>query len=246
VQRRGPPKFVPVSELSQYVGFRSVYEFDASTVEKLKAVGNTRELRHLPVYSETLFADFDNNPEAARKFADLLRSRGVAFEVWHSGGRSVHFHMPLEPQQGFAVPNSQRAWMRVNAPGADLSFYHAGGIYRLPNTFHAKYPGHCKQLLASVPGELLRIETVQTPLPTTTTETDDENAARVYLALLNQPASEGNRTPHCFKLLRAAKRAGQTYEEFLLDLNTWNSDFADPPHTQQTLQQWAERTWKQN
>jgi hypothetical protein len=224
-----------------------VYEFDTKTVEKLKEVGNTRELRFLPVYSDTLFVDFDNNPEAAKKFADLLRSRELGFEVWHSGGRSVHFHVPLEPQEGFAVPASQKAWLRVNAPGADLSFYHAGGIYRLPGTFHAKYPGQQKALLASVPGELLRLETVQTPLPTRTTETDDDNsAARIYLALLNQPANEGNRTPHAFKLLRAAKKAGQTYEDFLMDLTFWNNEFADPPHSQQTLEQWARRTWTQN
>jgi hypothetical protein len=153
-------RFVTADELPRYTGFRSYFGFSEAVKEYCQDVGTTRGMRGTVVYSDTIFLDFDDAPEAAESFWHTLVLEGLGFEVWDSGGRSIHFHIPTAPMWSEHLPYSHSQWVKARTPGADMCLYQAGRIFRLPNTTHQKTMKR-KVLLETVQGKLAEVELVK-------------------------------------------------------------------------------------
>lgn len=243
VQRRGKIKLVNLSERFDHTGFTSMYAYTASTAALIKAKNSTAGLTNIPVYSDLLFVDFDNQEEAATLFEKMLQTDQIKFEVYHSGGRSIHFHIYIYPMSGPNVPFSQRHWMEQHAPLADMSIYKHTGIYRLPNTYHNKYPGNKKRLLRSYEGELLKIEN----RPKISVALDDDPKDKEYYSrrvgyLLTQEVGEGGRHQHLLDLACSLRDAGQSEAMARFKLNLYNTDKCFPPkkpYELEKLLRWA-------
>lgn len=144
VMRKGPPTYVPYHELDGLSGFQSVFgipvEHALSNVERGSVAHGV-----YPVWCDTLLVDFDDCPYRAEAFKELLEGFGVGYLEFNSGNRSEHFHVPLNPVWGIHVPLSVKTWVEKYAEGADTSFYHFNGQFRLAGTKHKK-TGRCKVL----------------------------------------------------------------------------------------------------
>jgi hypothetical protein len=234
-QRSGAPRLVPLEDQHKYTGFRSVYCYNSDVKALIDSRGSTADLREYPVYSDTLFVDFDNTDSSA--FKQYLIEQNIAFKHFDSGNRSDHYHIEIESICGVWVPTSQKAWMKEHAPDADLSFYHPSGVYRLPRTYHAK-TGKPKKLIAEYAGSLLIIP--QAEQEQTEVEIQEGGDKTTLAMLLLASRGEGKRRPHLFQLAVASLECGHSYEEALSNLEFWNSRMSSKPHEPQVLIQQLE------
>lgn len=233
VRRSGPLKLVPLKDIDNYTGFRSVFAYDPAVAEQIRAAGSTGFLRGVQVYSDTLFLDFDNcSPEETLAY---LRSVGVGYEHYGSGNRSSHIHIPLEPMYGAWVPRSQKAWIKKHAPRSDISYLHPAGMYRLARTYHEKNPGHCKALLERVPGDLLNISAVEDTFYSRVHQTG-EVRTEDFVQLITTKVFEGDRRPKAWLISTVGAELGLDFDETLKNLTFWNDNFVFPPHDITTLE----------
>lgn len=230
-RRTGPIRLVPLAEVDQHTGFRSVFCYSDEVADLIRESGSTRELQGVSVYSDTLFVDFDNQDPGP--FRQALVERGVGFQAYDSGNRSCHFHIPVEPMEGPWVPLAQKQFMKGLAPEADLSFYHAAGQYRLPRTYHSK-TGRPKTLIEQVEGKLLVIPKTEPREFRISLAGSDASEEYLHL-LLTQRAAVGARSMHLFKIAITGAELGKTPEDVLDDLRYWNENFAERPHSDSVL-----------
>ena len=240
-RRSGQPRLVPLTEISNYTGFRSVYAYDTVLVDEIKAAGSTGNLRGQAVYSETLLIDFDDHDPA--EFVAYLRSTGIGFEAWDSGGRSVHIHIPVTAMYGPWVPAAQKAWVKKHAPTADISFYHPAGMYRLPRTIHEKH-GRAKSLIESQQGSVL---TIPEPLIQESvfkvSAGQDATQEQLY-SLITQRQGIGNRSRHIWLISTVCAELGLPFDTAVEHLEFWNSNFAAEPHTLSVLVRQCESAYR--
>jgi hypothetical protein len=240
VRRTGKPKLILLADQHKHTGFRSVYAYTAEVAEEIMADGGTKFMRGTPVYSDTLFMDFDDHDPT--EFRELLISNGVAFEEWDSGNRSVHFHVPIVPMYGPHVPNSQRAWVKKHAPTADISFYHPAGQYRLPNTYHAKAAGKCKRLVAEHEGATLQIDMIE-PSKMSSFSVTEGNEEDFFANLLVKQES-GHRRPHIWLLATMAAESGVAFDTAVDCIRWWNDKFCIPSHEDEVIVKQTESAYR--
>jgi hypothetical protein len=232
VRRIGKPRLVPLSEVYNFRGFRSVFAFDEMIKDRITASGTTSNLRGTDVYADTLFFDFDDHDPV--DFRIYLSNSGLRYSEWTSGGRSVHFHVCLEPIFGFWVPAACKAWTKRLAPTADTSFLHPTGMYRLPYTFHAKHAGRRKELVYSQDGApLVLTEPIDKPRinlePITTSDQ--------FYFLLTANKRPGNRSTHIWLLATTAAECGMAIDEALNNIRFWNAQQSLPQTDTVVIQQ---------
>lgn len=232
--RQGPPRLVTREELDQRRGFRSVYGWPTEAADHVRTTGSSAGLKWFAVYSDELLLDFDDSPEAANRAEDWLLRHEISFSVWSSGGRSVHFHIDIEPILGPAVPHSQKKFVAATFPGADLAFYHAAGMYRLPGTAHEKNPGWYKELRRANSGYLLAVPMISQPLfrPSATggSQRDPADLDAILTHMLFKTVYEGQgRNKHAYNMAKLLKDLGHDYERALEVVANWSDDFAVPP-----------------
>jgi len=244
-RRLGPPRFVPLDSIEFCRGFRGVYAHPAHIAAMATEQRHMRGLVGSDLYSDTLFLDFDNNPDAAARFASHLTEMGVGYQQFDSGNRSVHFHVPIVTMIGPAINLAQRDWVKRHAPGADVTFYHPAGLYRITGTFHVKNPGHCKHLTDQMAGAKLEIPawTGAMPKPVSSIEADMEDREGLLAALLKKEVGEGERTPHLYKIVRTARSLGFTYSEVIEDCHYWNAHNAHPSHDPTYVEKKVTEIW---
>ena len=109
LQRNGPPNLQP----SQPPGsqFQSVYWFPHATAMRIQAQGNMKNLEGLDLWTDTLLVDIDQ-PENIPPALEILRDIGCGWEMWTTGNRGAHFHIPHNPLEGTDVIYSQIQWMK--------------------------------------------------------------------------------------------------------------------------------------
>lgn len=226
VTRTGAPKLVSYGAKYQHVGFTSVYGYPLEAQKHIESTSSTRGLSKFAVYSDTLYVDFDNEEEAAENLEMYLLVHGYAFERYHSGGRSIHFHIPIVPMYGINVPHSQKLWIERYAPKADVSIYRHTGLYRLPGTYHVKNPGNKKRMEVAHNGPTkLKIENV--PRGVTVQEEEEvqnpEFFYNVLGKLLHRRMDQGGRHKHAFKIAMAGKAAQLPRDRVESLLRMWNN-----------------------
>lgn len=240
VRRAGAPNLVPLDQVHNFTGFRSIVAYDEDTANMIREMGSTANLRGLPVYADTLFIDFDGHDP--KEFREWLQGSGLGFTEWNSGNRSVHHHIPLEPIFGAWVTVAMKQWIRQHAPTADISFYHNGGQYRLPGTYHAKRPGQRKTLVAEQSGDRLVLQQPkETPLMFRLTETVSKED---FYAMLAVAKGEGHRQPYAWLLSLKAAEAGFTFDEALEHVVWWAETLCSPPHPEHVIRQQCEKAYR--
>lgn len=231
--RQGPPKLTSHASLDMLRGFRSVYGWPEETANHVKSAGSTAGLKYFPVYSNELLLDFDDQPEAAEQCKQWLIDHNCTYTMWDSGGRSVHFHIRVCDMEGAAVPYSQRVFVAATFPKADLSFYHAAGMYRLPGTAHEKNPGRYKVMLGHNYGVPLDVPML-TPPPVfrsavSKTDMDRQECERLLTVMMFKQLSEGEgRNQHAYKLAKIAQDCGYDYDRALEIIQAWSDTCAHP------------------
>jgi hypothetical protein len=230
IRRSGPPRLVPLAEVSAHTGFRSIVAYDDAVAAQIRQQGSTANLRTCEVYADTLFMDFDSHDPT--EFRAWLQATGLGYEEYNTGGRSVHFHIPMAPIKGAWVTIAMKAWTRKHAPTADISFLHNAGMYRLPGTFHSRNPGRRKVLVCRKDGPLLELSK---PGRETFSAYPGTGSHEELFLLLTQAVGEGHRRPRAWLLATMAAECGMEFDEAVEHLLWWNSKFVDPPHEAQTI-----------
>lgn len=224
-------RLVDREELENLVGYRSLYGFSPEAVEQIRQNKGTYNLNGFEFYSDELLVDFDNAPEAAEKMEDDLR--GYSYTKYDSGGRSIHFHIPIEPMHSAAVPLIQRQWMKHFYPEADESIYKTSGMFRLDGTYHEKNPGKRKRLLDARLGDMLVLGPVpgmEIPIPIWSGEAGDpEMLSKNLDKLLLQEGKPGSRNQHTFKIAATCRDLGEPYQYTIELAKQWNRLMCSPP-----------------
>jgi hypothetical protein len=223
--RSGKIRLVPLADVYNHTGFRSVFAYDDITADLIRDANSTAGLRGHEVYCDTLFMDFDDhNPD---QFRHWLANSGLGYSEWHSGGRSVHFHIPVNPVFGVWVPGACKSWVCEHAPTADRSFYNTSGMYRLPGTFHNNYPGQLKHRLSNHAGHQLTLvrpaaqEITYRTTPATSTD---------FWVMLQSHKGVGERTIYLWLLATTAAEAGLHIDEAITQIQLWNQHFTTAAH----------------
>ena len=232
VRRVGRPFMVPAQDMQGRVGFRSVYGYTAETARQIRESGTTRNLEDIPVYSDVLLVDFDNDQDLAKAwYAEHAHLYNM--DMYYSGNRSVHLHIRIEPMFGTDVPHKQRAWIRQHLPQADDSFYHKAGQFRLPGTYHLKNPGHMKTLLASTGVstrlDLRDVEVPPAPIPIRgPTMRNASQLGNILLQFLATKVEPGHRNTHIFTTVDLCYKLGYDVDEATKMLQMWNVRLPSP------------------
>ena len=246
--RIAPLCLVPAEDLHKYTGFHSMYSFTEQLTLNMLIAGNTQGLDMEEVYSKILYLDYDDAPEDAHNFSLLLRERGIRFNRFDSGGRSVHFHVAIEPMFGVDVPYSQKEWTEKNAPGRDGTIYRHSAMFRLEGTVHSKTRKQ-KVFTYGHDGDLLKIPVAKNEAPTKKAYKALMNAdehKNIVGYLMMQEVSEGGegRSPHAFKIAKHCRDAGIDSYEALKFVSMWNDCSCYPPLNRNILDSLVRSAYK--
>jgi hypothetical protein len=176
--------------------------------------------------------DFDDDePSAAEAYYTLI-NLGVGFEVWDSGGRSIHIHLPHSPITGYSLAYTHKKFIIDNNIRCDMSLYEEGRLFRLEGTVHLK-TFKPKILLETVPGNLLHLERLEPPPKSYESYGASEGIADMVLTLssvLDNGIQRG-RNAHAtfFRITAALAHAGFSAEFALELLNRVNETLVDDP-----------------
>lgn len=249
LKRMGPPKLLSKNALTSVVGFTSVFGFPDYAQEHIKSSKSTANMHNVDLYCDLLYLDFDNDPDAEDKAEQWLNSEGIKYNIYHTGNRGKHFHIPIKPLSGRGLPYKLKQWVASYFPNADLSIYKPSGIIRLPNTPHIKNPGSFKKCINRYDGVLLDIDKYET---NTTFEfnahhhdddLDPQEIAEKVLLYVFQLVSEGGRNEHLNKIIWACKNGNldrETCEKFV---TFWNNNYCIPKQNDNECQYRIQRMY---
>ena len=239
-ERFGKPVLVAEDKLCLATGFRSVYGFDKETADRIISSRSSAGLKGKAVYADVLLIDFDDEYEEADKLRESLVERGIGFSTFNSGNRSIHFHIPHPPVFQPWLPKAHKQWIAANCPKADVSFYHPAGLFRLPLTIHEK-TGKLKVEIETHQGEMIELtEPVKQKSSFRPVDLDTKSKAalkhRLFLNLTKRVGSGGRSMHISCMLARDCAKLGMSEIEALNIISKWNSNFAEPPHSVDTLE----------
>lgn len=238
VKRFGAP--VLVEDVKGRQGFQSVFGFPHETTLVIQKQGNTKDISHLPVYCDTLFIDFDDNPEAAGAFCAWLDIEGIAYEEFNSGNRSYHYHIPVEPVVGSWVPRSAYELARKHAAGCDLSIYRHTGLFRIEGTWHEKQPGQLKARTKKGEGRRL---VLKKPEQWTARKAADD--AGIPLGVITSKIVDtGGRRCYIYTIGSVCYKRNISQEHALEIALDWNARNAKPPLDPETVWLKIEEAYK--
>lgn len=241
VRRTGPIRLVPLADVGSHTGFRSVFCYPTVTVDTIMENKSTSYLRGLPVYCDTLLVDFDSC--TGERMIQHLLDNGIGFDKYHSGGRSIHLHVPINPIEGPWVPEACKQWVKNTDRTADVSYYTMSGQFRLPGTFHSKNLGGVKHLLQSYPGSKL---TIEQPEQEELADMQVTGTDEAVLIAATKHCAEGHRRPHAWRIATCAAEAGWDFDRALDAVVQWNDKFCTPPHNAQDLVSQVEKSYKRH
>jgi hypothetical protein len=218
-------------------GFISTYFYTKDLLEffvKNKGVKGLTKAG-LPCWSPVLFLDFDDCYEDAMEFYKLLVDNNISHSAYHSGGRSVHFHVARKSPPSFFLPHSDSEFISRVAPKADRCLYQHGRVFRLPGTLH-HLTGEPKRLLKTEEGREIYKVGVE-PLIIDITEPDNREVVSVVSSSVSlfedsfvlsclMGASKGHRNKTMFMLAKNLCDKGLSSSfiiEFLNQVNLVNN-----------------------
>lgn len=223
------------SEVDKAVGFRSVYLYNKETYNKIVEQNAVRKLDRYPVYSDTLFVDFDDGDNSIDNLKSILSHSNIAWKMYFSGSKGYHFHIPIKPMYGRYVPFSQKQFIKgLGINTADTSIYKHTGLFRLPGTWH-QVTGNKKELIEEQEGTILHIPYIepQEQVAVATGEIGELLAAlnRCYEYTTSEPGP-GHRHNSLLSIAKHLVAAGASestaYELCQLVHNSWEDQYENP------------------
>lgn len=190
--RKGAPVYMPFEQVIKKQGYQSVFGVLGETASHNIAREKSSGL--YPVFCDVWLVDLDkgegeSNEEFEKRslgFKTWLLETGRAFSHYHSGGRSHHYHIAIQPMYGIDVPFSIRSFAEKLPWRLDCSFYVTTGQFRLPGTKHERTGLH-KTLIGSYRGTAFSMPRV--PLPVGCRFSDEGNDftdSTIWIQLLFQ------------------------------------------------------------
>lgn len=233
-------------------GFRSVYFYGQQAYDHIMQEQAVRNLNRFPVFSDTLFVDFDDGNDSKDRFATILETAGHGYEMYFSGKKGCHFHVPIEPMWGAAVPYSQKMWVSsLGIETIDTSIYRHTGLFRLPGTIH-QATGNKKMLIKKVDGRPLEIPIIDigTEEGLYGVHTDNLSLVKACHTIL-RAASTGALPGHRHNTLLAVAKnlvAAGMEEATCIDICSAVNEFFDEPKSQEEVHQCVRRAvnWQKN
>jgi hypothetical protein len=160
--------FADICKVQYDPGYSSIYMFDEPAAKEIKASGKSAGLDKYPVYSNCVTIDIDA-PNLVAAEAELgeverkLQERGLAHDVWFSGGKGFHVTIPHEMMSSKHLPHSQRKFVEDELKvQCDITLYQHGRLLSLPNRVHPKTRKR-KHKIKSVAGDQAQIKLVEKP-----------------------------------------------------------------------------------
>ena len=211
--------------------FRSVYGYPQETVDFINKNNNTRNLKGKPVYSDELLIDIDN-PENITEVEKKLFKLRISYDVYVTGNRGMHYHVPILPMVGTGVVYSQVQFLK-NIGIYDLidnSIYKEGGQFRAVHAVHGK-TGKRKYKIGSVAGTTLEIPTLVPPPISVVTYSEEgtEEDMQSYINNLLAKRDVGGRHMHMFIIWKSGLKAGIDPDTIKNNIRWWNSN-QNTPH----------------
>jgi hypothetical protein len=219
--------------------FQSIYKFPETTADFIKTNGNTKNLKGMPVFSDKLFIDIDEDKNV-NEALKIIKDLNIAYSVWNTGGRGRHIHINIQPMSGVNVVYSQRLWLEQVGLWEliDTSIYREGGIIRTPGAVHQRTGGVmvCEE---QHEGTTLTIRTL-TPPPVVHSVarqvTGSVSAEFDFFMNLLAKKDCGLRHTHMYILWNRGIEAGYSEEEVADAIHWWNNR-QDQPHTYAVVEQ---------
>ena len=233
--------FIPVDDLGNHTGYRSVFAWSSEHATEAKTAGTVKVLKDRPAFADTIFVDFDNNEKGALAFKRELDDEDVLYEMYTSGGRSLHFHLSMMPIYDVLVPNSVRKYMEnFKSYGYDPSVYNYCSLFRLPGTVHEK-TGKPKELLDRGGFFYLDLNLVA-PDKIAITPADHDALAvamAIYSNYIGAGVAEGGRYTVQWKVSKALQEAGLSFDtalELVLAMDeSWKNLSKGPAETKRAV-----------
>lgn len=189
-------------------GFSSLYRITAETAEALNASGISGYKG--AVWSPGIWVDCDTEESALETRATLSRL-GLAFEVWSTGNRGLHFYIERPHAPSHLLPQLDREWIKSQIKNCDTSIYSHLHLFRNPGSRHQK-TGKPKVRIEKVEGQpLLLADTVQDKREYTNRASAAARSIFLdnYIMSLTVPVDEGKRHETLLHLALAMNRVGE-------------------------------------
>lgn len=217
--------------MTSKTGFRSICKYLPSDAAAAKAAHSTSVLKGCALFIDTLFLDFDDCEKDANTFQKWMKTEDIAHERYDSGGRSVHFHIPVvlppSPYAAFTCKQYVRSWTNGTA---DTSFYHHAGLFRLEGTAHEK-TGNPKILVEKAGWDVLQLEICEpdNKYETVAADLDElQQALMYYESQFGHSILPGNRHMTLWKASKRFAEAGLSYSTTLELIQRLNESWFDP------------------
>lgn len=239
-----PPRFFSPKDLSGLgLQFASVYEVTAETAVAIEEAGTAAGFKGV-VWSQKLWIDLDTE-EAAKEAQQKLKELGYDHAVYTTGNRGCHIGIARPAKPSHCLPQQDKAWVRTNIPGADLSLYWQLHLIRLPGAIHEQ-TGKRKELLYHHPGTELLLPPLDDTNTAVASEASYPNSSRPSIFTNWEITSritegDGSRHSQLVHLACALRRAQVTRDECLWVVAEANRGFNEPKpfEEMERIVQWA-------
>jgi len=232
--------FLLDTEVLVKTGFRSVYGFKEKPI-------SSKGLNKYPVYSDTLFMDFDDGLGKGFKSAvQFMKDNLIKFEAFSSGSKGGHLHVAILPMFGEGVPFSQREFVKGLECSADISLYRHSSLIRLPGTVHDK-TGNAKTKLDGGDGCMLEIEYMNPPKFSNVVVSDDNLLHMAFnrlTSLINHEPASGTRTLTIWSVAKNLSDAGFNFDTTLDIVQRVNETWKQPKEDSEVLRAVREAFYK--
>lgn len=227
--------FAPVDEINKLTGFRTTTVWSMDQMEMAKQVGSIKILQQEACLIDTLFVDFDDAERDAMQFLKWVKDNHFHYEMYDSGGRSQHFHIPILPIHSVNAPYSTKNFMQTYCSNLryDSSIYQYASLFRLPGTEHHK-TGKKKVLLESGGIDLLEIDIVEPKrFDNLRLDAIDDYHLSMnrYINLLGASPGEGGRSMALWAIAKSFNDCGLDEKTITVLLerlnNSWGQDSKD-------------------
>jgi hypothetical protein len=226
------PEFVHRDNLPSRTGFSSLYAVTKESAQAIVSARTTKGFKGV-VWSPELKMDFDTY-ESGRRAESKLKEMGYGYTIYDTGGRGVHFTIPVFGQHpSHVLPRLQNGFVGENFPEADKSIYTHLHLFRLEGTVHER-TGGIKQSIGEYAGKILDLRDY-TPRDESRREGKTQEKTEVSVFSCNRvmfnshPVDSGDRHRALVKLCYALKEEAGANKEFaLMWMNQVNLSYSEP------------------
>ncbi len=233
LSRGGSARLMTKGDALGTAGYISVWGYPALTEKVIEDQGSTSGLMGLPLFTDLLYLDIDDAPETVDAVEDQLQRLGWAYEMYDSGNRGAHFHIPCVEVTRTDLPMLVKRWVAHYFPykGVDDSLYKTSGIIRTEGTFHHKRPGAQKRFVGAYEGSMVDLLATlpDAPMPRAVNLGEDREAGEILSMLWLDPATEGGRNHQIYRRSYLARLAGIEMGDLEDMLLTYNELMVSPP-----------------